>query len=71
MIKKIWPSKVIVKNFRNFHDIHFALGSRITLISGQNGAGKSNLLSLIASSSGLQKSQNLVVISNLISMTSL
>jgi len=59
MIKKIWPSKVIVKNFRNFHDIHFALGSRITLISGQNGAGKSNLLSLIASSSGLQKKSEL------------
>lgn len=59
MIKKIWPSKVIVKNFRNFHDIHFELGSRITLISGQNGSGKSNLLSLIASSSGLQKKSEL------------
>lgn len=59
MIKKIWPSKVIVENFRNFHDIHFELGSRITLISGQNGSGKSNLLSLIASSSGLQKKSEL------------
>lgn len=59
MMKKIWPSKVIVKHFRNFHDIQFELGSRITLISGQNGSGKSNLLSLIASSSGLQKKSEL------------
>lgn len=59
MMKKIWPSGVIVENFRNFHNIHFELGSRITLISGQNGSGKSNLLSLIASASGMQKKSEL------------
>ena len=59
MIKTIWPSLMSIKNFRNFKNIQFNLGKQITLISGQNGAGKSNLLSLIASSSGLSKKSEL------------
>lgn len=47
-----------IENFRNFKTINFSLGRQITLISGQNGSGKSNLLSLIASSCGKnQKSE--------------
>lgn len=52
MINSIWPASISIKRFRNFRDINFSLGRKITLISGQNGSGKSNLLSLIASASG-------------------
>ena len=58
MIKKLWPASMTIENFRNFKTINFSLGRQITLISGQNGSGKSNLLSLIASSCGKnQKSE--------------
>lgn len=58
MTRELWTSGVNIQNFRNFRNIQFSLGKRITLISGQNGSGKSNLLSLIASASGLsQKSE--------------
>lgn len=58
MNRELWTSGVNIQNFRNFRNIQFSLGKRITLISGQNGSGKSNLLSLIASASGLsQKSE--------------
>ena len=49
---------VIVKQFRSFHDVEFSIGKKITVISGQNGVGKSNLISLIASGSGLSKSSD-------------
>lgn len=55
MIKTIRPASMTIEKFRNFKNIRFNLGKQITLISGQNGVGKSNLLSLIASSSGLNK----------------
>ena len=55
MIKIIRPASMTIENFRNFKNIKFNLGKQITLISGQNGVGKSNLLSLIASSSGMNK----------------
>lgn len=58
MTRELWASEVNIQNFRNFRNIKFSLGKGITLISGQNGSGKSNLLSLIASASGLsQKSE--------------
>lgn len=47
--------KFEISNFRNFRNIEFVLGNRITVISGQNGVGKSNLLSLISSGSGVTK----------------
>ena len=53
--KSIRPYLLKIDHFRNFKDVSFELGSRITIISGQNGVGKSNLLSLIASGSGLNK----------------
>lgn len=49
---------VDIENFRSFHDVKFAVGRKITAISGQNGVGKSNLVSLIASGSGLNRKAN-------------
>lgn len=56
------PKSLILKSFRNFQKVEIQLGNKITLISGQNGVGKSNILSLIASGSGL--SQKAVLGSN-------
>ena len=53
--KKLRPEHFSVEYFRNFKEVSFELGRKITVISGQNGVGKSNLLSLIASGSGLNK----------------
>ena len=50
---------VIVENFRSFHDVKFGVGRKITVISGQNGVGKSSLVSLIASGSGLNRKATL------------
>lgn len=44
--------KFYVENFRKFKEFDFRLGSRITVLSGVNGVGKSSLLSLIASTTG-------------------
>lgn len=49
------PKRLILSNFRNFKNVEIPLGKKITLISGQNGVGKSNVLSLIASGSGLNQ----------------
>lgn len=49
---------VDVDNFRSFHGVQFDVGRKITAISGQNGVGKSNLVSLIASGSGLNRKAN-------------
>lgn len=38
-----------VKNFRNFSDRSFEFGEKITLITGRNGSGKTNLLEAINS----------------------
>jgi AAA15 family ATPase/GTPase len=50
---RIRPYHFFIENFRNFRDASFDLGKKITVISGQNGVGKSNILSLIASGSGV------------------
>ena len=49
------PKRLVLNNFRNFKGVEISLGKKITLISGQNGVGKSNILSLIASGSGLNQ----------------
>ena len=46
--KKLRPEHFSVEYFRNFKEVSFELGRKITVISGQNGVGKSNLLSLIS-----------------------
>lgn len=51
----IQPVELILENFRNFKDTTIPLGNKITVISGVNGVGKSNILSLIASGSGINK----------------
>lgn len=53
--KGIRPYHFNIEYFRNFKEVSFELGRKITVISGQNGVGKSNLLSLIASGSGVNK----------------
>lgn len=53
------PSKVFINKFRNIIDLDFELGSNITVLSGQNGVGKSSILSLIASGSGINRSSYL------------
>ncbi len=50
---KIRPYHFHIENFRSFKDTSFELGRKLTVISGQNGVGKSNILSLIASGSGV------------------
>lgn len=47
--------KFKVDKWRKLQDIEFDIANKITLISGHNGVGKSNLLSLIASTSGSKK----------------
>lgn len=49
------PTELILENFRNFRDVIIPLGKKITIVSGVNGVGKSNILSLIASGSGINK----------------
>lgn len=53
--QRIRPYHFHIESFRSFRDVSFELGEKITVISGQNGVGKSNLLSLIASGSGVNK----------------
>ncbi len=55
MANEIKAKKIILKNFRSFRDVDIELGRKITIISGQNGVGKSNILSLIASGSGVSE----------------
>lgn len=50
---KVRPNKFYIERFRSFRNVSFGLGDKITVISGHNGVGKSNILSLIASSSGV------------------
>lgn len=53
------PTELILENFRNFRDVSIPLGKKITVVSGVNGVGKSNILSLIASGSGINKKSSL------------
>lgn len=52
---RLIPKMMKIVNFRNFRNVNIKLGSKISLISGQNGVGKSNIVSLIASGSGSRK----------------
>lgn len=49
--------KMRINLFRNIKDLTLNFGSRINIISGQNGVGKSNILSLIASGTGCSPTQ--------------
>lgn len=52
---KYYADQLHIENFRKIKDVNIILGRKITVFSGQNGVGKSNLLSLIATTFGLQK----------------
>lgn len=52
---RIYPKELILENFRSFKNVTIPLGKNITIVSGVNGVGKSNILSLIASGSGISK----------------
>lgn len=49
------PFRLVLEEFRNFKNVSIEFGKKLTVISGQNGVGKSNILSLVASGSGLGK----------------
>lgn len=55
MANVIKAKKIILNNFRCFRNVDIELGKKITIISGQNGVGKSNVLSLISAGSGVSK----------------
>ncbi|MFT8724950.1 MAG: AAA family ATPase [Liquorilactobacillus nagelii] len=44
--------RMYIQKFRKFLNVEFSFGSKITVISGLNGIGKSSLLSLISSTTG-------------------
>jgi predicted ATPase len=50
--------KIHITSWRKLHNLKLDIGNRITLISGQNGVGKSNLLSLLSSGSGTKGIQD-------------
>lgn len=52
---RLYPKELVLENFRSFKDVKIPLGKNITVVSGVNGVGKSNILSLIASGSGINK----------------
>ena len=54
-MKSLRPKHLYIECFRNFKDVSLDLGDKLTVISGQNGVGKSNIISLIASGSGIFK----------------
>lgn len=56
MIYKL--NAINIKNFRKFKNLNpIKVGNRITVFSGQNGLGKSSILSLIAATSGTTNSR--------------
>lgn len=61
MSKSTYVNKIdsiTLSKFRKLKDIHINLGSRITLISGHNGVGKSTILGLIANASEYTSIEN-------------
>lgn len=56
---KLKLKELYINKFRNFKNVEIKISDYITVISGHNGSGKSNILSLIASGSGVNKKGNL------------
>ena len=42
-MKYLKPKHLHIESFRNFKDVSFDLGNKLTVISGQNGVGKSKI----------------------------
>lgn len=53
-MKKYIAQKMVLNDFRQFHDKEIIIGKRITAISGINGTGKTTILGLLANSSELK-----------------
>ena len=52
---RLLANELRLEKFRSFIDVTIPIGRKITVISGVNGVGKSNILSLIASGSGMNR----------------
>ena len=58
--KRLWLSKLVVDNFRNYQKAHLQLDSSSVVLTGPNGAGKTNLLeaiSLLAPGRGMRRAR--------------
>ena len=58
--KRLWLSKLMVDNFRNYQKVNLQLGSPSVVLTGPNGAGKTNLLeaiSLLAPGRGMRRAR--------------
>lgn len=53
--KRLFAKELYLKKFRSFNEVKILLGKKMTVISGVNGVGKSNIISLISSGSGVSK----------------
>ncbi len=56
--KRLWLSKMMVVNFRNYHQLQFQVDAAAVVLTGQNGTGKTNLLeaiSLLAPGRGMRR----------------
>ena len=58
--KRLWLSKLMVDNFRNYRHAQLQLDSRAVILTGPNGAGKTNLLeavSLLGAGRGMRRAR--------------
>ena len=58
--KRLWLSKLVVDNFRNYHRATLQLDAPAVVLTGPNGAGKTNLLeaiSLLAPGRGMRRAR--------------
>lgn len=60
MTSRIYVKRLYIEKFRKLKEIDIKIGTNLTLISGHNGIGKSNILSLIASGSGKKINKQIV-----------
>ena len=58
-IKRLFANELYLKKFRSFNEVKIPLGRKMTVISGVNGVGKSNIISLISSGSGVSRKSDL------------
>ncbi len=59
MNERLLAREIKLEKFRSFENVNIQLGRKLTVVSGVNGVGKSNILSLLASGSGLNKKSQL------------
>ena len=58
--KRLWLSKLMVDNFRNYQKVNLQLDSPSVVLTGPNGAGKTNVLeaiSLLAPGRGMRRAR--------------